>query len=85
MPLRAATTLGGNPLRKRLHLLNQVTLRGGYLYNGVVYDGYIAFLKPNPNAKTLTVVFPNIKIGFDADDKATKSIDFDFNFNVSFK
>lgn len=83
-PLRVAT-LGGGPARKRLFLLNQVVLKGGYLHNGVIYDGYIAFLKPNQAAKTLTLIFPNIKTGFDADDKATKSVDFEFNFSVSFK
>lgn len=84
-PFGVASTLAAGPARKRLFLLNQVVLRPGYVHDGIIYDGLIAFPRPNENAKNLRLILTDVKIDFTADDRPTQSLDFDYSFGVSFK
>ena len=56
-PANLATSLAGRGLERKYALLKFIELTGGHVYPGVVYDGYIAFLKPSPQAKHLRLLF----------------------------
>lgn len=79
-PANLATSLAGRGLERKYALLKFIELTGGHVYPGVVYDGYIAFLKPSLQAKRLRLLFSNIKTRFDVNDEALGSIDFVFEF-----
>lgn len=72
----------GGASKKRHAILKQVALTAGYLHNNVIYDGYIAFLRPHHAAKKLTLILSNIKLGFDKEDKPLESVDFEFQFDI---
>lgn len=82
-PFNIANVVASGPLRERFVLLKQVTLTGGYVYGGIVYDGYAAFYRPSQNAKTIQLILPNIKTEFDTLSEPSNSVDFDFEFTVS--
>lgn len=84
-PFGVAQTIAGSSLRRRLSLLREVSLSGGYVYDGVVYEGYVSFFKPNPKAKTLNLILPNIQTRFDAQGNATETVDFQFIFNIRYE
>ncbi len=71
----------GRSGRKRF-LLAQSALSGGYIYKEIVYDGYIAFFKPNKLASQLRLIIPNIKTSFGPDDRPLSSADFEFKFKI---
>jgi len=75
-----ARSLTGRGLERIRALLKSIELTGGYVYPGVIYDGFIAFLRPIPDAKDIRLIFSNIKTKFDVNDEALESIDFVFNF-----
>ncbi|MDP8216487.1 MAG: hypothetical protein P9L98_04130 [Candidatus Kaelpia imicola] len=79
-PLDMAKGLAGRGLKKKFALLKSIELSGGYLYPGVVYDGYLCFLKPNSKAKDVKLIMSNIKTSFDVNDEALGRIDFKFDF-----
>lgn len=78
----ALGVLGSNFSWKRYYLIKRVTLTGGYVHTGVIYDGYICFLNPHKNAQQLTLVIPNIRYDFDANEEARDSLEFRFNFSI---
>lgn len=77
-----ATAFSRDPEEKRLSLLNIVTLTSGIVHPQVVYDGYIAFLKPAHETEQITLVFPDVKTGFNSNDEPQQSFDFYFDFDV---
>ncbi|MBI1976410.1 MAG: hypothetical protein HYS56_02760 [Candidatus Omnitrophica bacterium] len=77
-----ATAFARDPEERRLSLLNIVTLTSGMVYPGVVYDGYIAFLKPSHETQEITLILPNIRMDFNAQGEAEHAIDFVFDFGV---
>lgn len=81
-PADLASTIAGGRIRRKFYLLKQIELGGGYVYPTVVYDGYVAFLKPISSANKLKLIFANIKVKFDSDDRAQESLDFEFEFNI---
>ncbi|MDP8234489.1 MAG: hypothetical protein P9M06_06810 [Candidatus Saelkia tenebricola] len=80
-PVDLTPKVAGRGLNKILALLKSIELTGGYVYPGVVYDGFVAFLRPIPDARDMKLVFSNIKTTFDVNDEALESIDFTFSFN----
>ncbi len=72
----------GGPSAKKRFLLMQSSLSGGYVYKGIVYDGYIAFFKPNRLANSLRLLITNIKTSFGPDDRPLSSTDFEFGFKI---
>lgn len=69
--------------QKRLALLKQVSLNKGTLFPGVIYDGYISFIRPHKDAKHLRLIVGNVKTDFDANDAPRRAIDFPFEFDVT--
>lgn len=69
--------------QKRLALLKQVSFSRGTLFPGVVYDGYISFIRPHKDAKHLTLIVSNVKTDFDASDIPKRAVDFPFEFDVT--
>ncbi len=84
-PFGVARTIAGRPLRRRLTLLRKVALIGGYVYDSVIYEGYISFFRLNPKAKILNLILPDIKTDFDTAGKATDSVDFNFKFDIKYE
>lgn len=84
-PLKFAGEVASGPLRRRLFLLKSVTLTGGYIFNDVIYDGYIAFPIPNMKSSKIKIVMPNIQRNFSPNNEATNSLDFDFEFEITRK
>ncbi len=80
-PISFAASLAGSN-RWRHNLLRQVELQGGHVHNGIIYDGYIAFLRPHQEARALRVLLANIKSSFDPDDRAQRSTDYLFEFSI---
>lgn len=80
-PADLAEGLATRRVNKKYALLKYIELTGGYVYPGVVYDGYISFIKPNPKAKNIKLILPNIKTKFDVNDEALGSVDFLFEFH----
>lgn len=69
--------------QKRLALLKQVSINPGTLFPGVVYDGYISFVRPHKDAKHLRLILGNIKTDFDASDIPKRALEFPFEFDVT--
>lgn len=67
----------------RFALLQQAALQGGYLYPGVIHDGFISFWNPSPAAKMLRLFLTNIKNEFDANDLPSETLEFVFEFDAS--
>lgn len=72
--------LAGRRLERKKALLKSIELTGGYVFPGVIYDGFVCFLMPNPKAKRIKFVLSNIKTAFDVNDEALGSVDFVFKF-----
>jgi hypothetical protein len=72
--------IGKSP--RRSSLLNMATLRNGYLYDGVVYDGMVAFWSPHREAKKLKLLM-EVKTDFNAQDEATTTLNFNYDFTSS--
>jgi hypothetical protein len=72
--------IAGRGLERKKALLKSIELTGGYVFPGVIYDGFVSFLMPNPRAKNIKFVLSNIKTAFDVNDEALGSVDFVFRF-----
>lgn len=81
-PVDVATSLTGRGLEKKLILLKTVELTGGYVYNGVSYDGLIAFFKPLRDSSKVKLKLPDIKTEFDVNDEALREIEFETSFEI---
>lgn len=68
--------------RQRFALLKLVTMIPTYLYDGVIYDGFVAFWQPHRSAKQLRVIVANVKSNFDAKDEPKTTTDFEFLFTI---
>ncbi len=66
----------------RFALVKESSLQTGYLYPGVLHDGFLSFWNPSTQATKLRLVVGNIKTGFDSSDQPTKSLDFPFQFHL---
>lgn len=82
-PFRVAGDLAGGGPRRANYLIRQARLTGGYVHDRVTYDGYVAFPRLHPNAKTLRVILTNIKMALNANDESTASTDFEFEFTLT--
>ena len=82
-PLKMAGSLVEGSARRANYLIRQARLTGGYVYDKVTYDGYVAFPRPHPNAKTLRVILGNFKMALDPDDRASDAADFEFDFAIA--
>lgn len=69
--------------QRRIALLKQISLNKGTLFPGVVYDGYISFIRPHKDAKHLRLIVGNVKTDFAADDTPRRAVDFPFEFDVT--
>ncbi|RKY38023.1 MAG: hypothetical protein DRP73_00495 [Candidatus Omnitrophota bacterium] len=72
--------IAGRGLERKRALLKSIELTGGYVFPGVIYDGFVSFLIPNPQAENIRFVLSNIKTAFDVNDEALGSVDFVFKF-----
>lgn len=81
-PFKVAGTFGEGSGRRANYLIRQARLTGGYVHDQVTYDGYVAFPRPHPNAKTLKVTLANFKAAFNADDRPATTHDFVFDFTL---
>ena len=70
----------GNP-QQRVALLKQVNINPGYLYPGVVYDGFIVFWTPHRSASTLRMVWP-VKTDVNANDEPQRVVEFNLPFSI---
>lgn len=82
-PFKVAGSLGGGGPRRANYLIRQARLTGGYVHDQVTYDGYVAFPRPHPNAKTLKVILANFKMALNPNDESTASTDFEFEFTLT--
>lgn len=69
--------------QKRVALLKQVSLNRGTLFPGVIYDGYISFIRPHKDAKHLRLILSNVKTDFDPNDIPKRAVDFPFEFDMT--
>ena len=81
-PIKVVADLTSRPLKRKLSVLRQVSLSEGYIYGGVSYEGYIVFPRPYKDAKRLTLLMPGVKMQFATDDRAVRSTDFIFEFQI---
>jgi len=82
-PFKVAGALGAGSPRRANYLIRQARLTGGYVHDRVTYDGYVAFPRPHPSAKSLKVILANFKVVLDAAGKPTESTDFEFDFTLT--
>ncbi|MBI4227475.1 MAG: hypothetical protein HY600_04260 [Candidatus Omnitrophica bacterium] len=82
-PFKVAGSLADGGPRRANYLIRQARLTGGYVFDQVTYDGYVAFPRPHPNAKKLRVILANVKTALDAADQPTASLDFEFDFTLT--
>lgn len=66
--------------QQRFALLKMASLQGGYLYDGVTYDGLVAFWSPHRDSKKFKLLLSNIKTNFDPADTPQAILDFSFEF-----
>lgn len=69
--------------QRRFGLLAMSSLQAGYLYDGAVYDGMVAFWNPHRQAKRLRLILPSFKTDFKPDDLPATSLEFLFEFNAT--
>ena len=81
-PLKVASAFGEGGSRKQHFLIKQARLAPGYIYPSVAYDGYVAFPRPHPNAKSVQLFVDNIKTDFNAADIAEHAVSFEFSFAI---
>ncbi len=71
--------------QQRFALLKMSGLQRGYIHDGVLYDGLIAFWTPHEHASHLKLLLTNIKTDFDANDVPQQVLEFSFDFGASLK
>lgn len=82
-PFKVAGVFSEGSGRRANYLVRQARLTGGTVHDQVTYDGYVAFPRPHPNAKTLKIILANFKLGLNAADEPTVSRDFTFDFAIT--
>jgi hypothetical protein len=68
--------------RKRFALLKRVSLSKGPLLPGVVYDGFIFFIRPHKDAKDIKLILSNVKTDFDPGNLPKRSMNFTYDFEL---
>lgn len=81
-PLKVASAFGEGGGRKRHYLIKQARLAPGFVYPGIAYDGYVAFPRPHPNAKSVRLLIDNVKTNFNAEDIPDRAVPFEFSFVI---
>ena len=81
-PLKVASAFGEGGSRKQHYLIKQARLAPGFVYPGIAYDGYVAFPRPHPNAKSVRLLIDNIKTNFNAADIPDHAVPFEFSFVI---
>ncbi len=81
-PLKVASAFGEGGGRKQHFLIKQARLAPGFVYPGIAYDGYVAFPRPHPNAKSVRLLIDNIKTNFNAGDIPDHAVPFEFSFVI---
>ncbi len=71
----------GKP-QQRYALLQMATFQGGRVYDGVTYDGLIAFWSPHQEARRVKLVLSGFKTDLNANDIPQRSYDVIFEFAV---
>ncbi len=69
----------GRP-QQRFALMKMSGFQGGFLYDGVVYDGLLTFWSPHREAQQVKLLLGDIKTDFSPDDFPKASLDFPFEF-----
>jgi len=82
LSLPVGKLMGGGSSQRRFGLLAMSTLKEGYLYDGVVYDGLVAFWNPSAEAAQVTLRLTDIKTDFNASDLAQRALEFTFRFTA---
>ena len=67
----------GKP-QQRFALLKMASFQPGYLHDGVIYDGFVAFWSPHEGSKNLRLVLGDIKSDFIPQGFAQSSVNFVF-------
>ena len=65
---------------RRFAVLKMSSLDAGYIYDGVSYDGLIAFWNPHSESKKLRLILSNVKTDWLPNDEAAASKDVVFEF-----
>ncbi len=81
-PLKVASAFGEGGSRKQHYLIKQARLAPGFVYPGIAYDGYVAFPRPHPNAKSVRLLIDSIKTNFNAEDIPDRAVPFEFSFVI---
>jgi len=81
-PVDVASSLVGRRLGKKFIQLKTVELTGGYIHNGVIYDGLIAFSKPSKRASVIRLKLSDMKTKFSMNDEALAEVEFEIPFEV---
>ena len=68
--------------QRRFALLKMSGFQSGMLYNGVVYDGLVAFWSPHREAKEVTLILPDINTDYGPDGFAKTALNFQYKFAV---
>lgn len=81
-PVDVASSLAGRRLDQKRIQLKTVELAGGYIHDGVTYDGLISFFKPSRKTSKLKLLLPDIKTRFNPKGEALKEINFVIPFDI---
>ena len=68
--------------QRRFGLLKMASLQPGLVYDGVTYDGMVAFWSPHEAATSLTLVVGDVKTDYGPDDLPKVSKDFTFKWSA---
>ena len=68
---------------RRFAVLKMASLDAGYIYNGVSYDGLIAFWNPHPASQKLRLILANVKTDWLPNDDPAASVDVRFEFSAT--
>ena len=73
----------GEKPQRRFALLTMATLQGGLLYDGVSYDGLLAYWSPGASVRKLRLLISGLKTDFSPSDEARASLDFAFDMDAA--
>lgn len=68
--------------QRRFALLKMSSFQSGMLYDGVIYDGFVAFWSPHHEAKQVTLILPDINTDYGPDGLAKTALTFQYQFTV---
>lgn len=69
--------------QRRYALLTLATLQAGYLYDGVSYDGLVAYWSPHQQARKLRLFLSDLKTDFTAAVETRAGLDFVFEMDAA--